>query len=161
MRRQSRVKLALIAGVIALTGIVAGGSASFAETLVIPGLGITVFVDVDHCSQTSSLCSGSGSVGPAAGGNDSIVAIVIHTTRTGLAETAFSLTSITNAGSGITPQFVTTATCAACFLEVEPRVYRLAARPSSGNWGAGTYMVLLKVVTPGPDKAVVAPIDIP
>ena len=40
-------------------------------------------------------------------------------------------------------------------------VYRLAARPSSGNWASGSYVVYLTVATPGPDKTVVVPIDIP
>lgn len=160
MKRQIGAKLVRSLGLVALTGMFSTGPAWSDDTLVIHGTKITAFVDVDTCGWSPTWCGGSGSVGAAASGNDSVVSIVVHVPSVGLAETAFSLGSITNPG-GVTPAFVTTATCPACFAEPQPGVYRLAARPSFGNWATGTYTVLLTVATPGPDKKVVVPIDIP
>lgn len=136
------------------------GSAFADGTQVISRSQTTVLVDVNLCSFASTRCTDSGSVGVAADGNDSVVGILVQIPNTGLGETAFSLGSITNPG-GVTPTFVTTAACASCFSEPQPGVYRLAARPAKGNWASGSYTVLLTVATPGPDKTVVIPIDIP
>lgn len=143
-----------------LAGIIGSGGL-FAQTLVVPGANPKVFVDVKHCEWTSTLCSGSGSVGHAANGNASIVAIYYQGTTSGLAQSNFSLSSVTNPG-GVTPVFVSSAICAACFAEPEPGVYRLAARPAFGNWADGTYVVLLTVTRPaGGSVSVMIPIDIP
>ncbi|NIA69225.1 hypothetical protein HBA54_11550 [Pelagibius litoralis] len=157
------VSLALVASLVLLVQaapILAGPSAVFTNNL-------DVLVHVDHCASGSTLCTGSSSSGEAAAGNDSIVEVIVHAKRpngtpfAGLAESAFSLTSITNQGAGVTPVFVGSAICAACFLEVEPGVYRLASRPSFGTWGAGTYSVLLKVTNGNATRQVVVPIHIP
>lgn len=154
----SRHKLGIT--LIMLAGLIGSGSV-FAQTLVVPGANPKVFVDVKHCDWTSSLCSGSGSVGAAANGNASIVAIYYQGTTSGLAESSFSLSPVTNPG-GVTPAFVSSATCAACFAEQQPGVYRLAARPAFGNWADGTYVVLLTVTRPaGGSVSVMVPIDIP
>jgi hypothetical protein len=143
-----------------LTAFVGGAAAG--PSLVIPGQAISVVLDVDHCTQSSTLCTGSASVGAAASGNDSIVAVYVQVAASGLAETDFALGSITNAAPGVTPAFVTTAVCAACFAEPQPGVYRLAARPSFGFWGSGTYVVQLTVTLPaGAVRRAVVPIDIP
>jgi hypothetical protein len=132
-----------------------------AQTIVVPGAIPKVLVDVKHCQWTSTLCSGSGSVGAAANGNASIAAIYYHGTTAGLTATNFSISSVTNPG-GVTPQFVSAATCAACFSEVQPGVYRLAARPSFGNWAGGTYVVIMTVTRPaGGSTSVLVPLDIP
>jgi hypothetical protein len=160
--RPSWHALGRLLGALALTGLVASGTA-LAATRVVPGLkhGI-VLVDVDHCNQTSTLCTGSGSVGPAADGNTSIVAVHIQLGTVGLAESAFALSSITNAAPGVTPAFVSAATCPACFAEPQPGVYRLAVRPPFGTWGGGSYVVLLTVTKPtGAPIEIVVPIDIP
>ena len=157
------VSLALVASLVLLAQASvaqAGSSAVFTNNL-------DVLVHVDHCGQGGTLCSGSSSSGAAAAGNDSIVEVIVHVKRpngtpfAGLAESAFSLTSITNRGTGITPAFVNSAVCSACFLEVEPGVYRLAARPSSGDWGEGTYTVLLKATNGNATRQTVVPIHIP
>lgn len=133
----------------------------FAQTTVVPGTIPKVFVDVKHCQWTSTLCSGSGSVGPAANGNASIVAIYFHGTTAGLSAANFTISSVTNPG-GVTPVFVSAAICAACFAEPQPSVYRLAARPAFGNWAGGTYVVLMTVTRPtGASVSVVVPLDIP
>lgn len=150
------------------TALLAGGNAKAAETLVIPGPNLDVFVDIDTCAQGFTWCSGSGSVGPAADGNDSVVGIVIHVKRnngspvTGAPETFFALTTITSP-SGLTTGFVDSVTCAACFAEPVPGVYRLAARPNSGgDWMDGTYMLLLEFGPAGtPFFQTVIPLDIP
>jgi hypothetical protein len=154
--------LGRLLGALALTGLVVSGTA-LAATRVVPGLknGI-VLVDVDHCNQISTLCTDSGSVGPAADGNTSIVAVHIQLGTVGLAESAFALSSVTNAAPGVTPAFVSTATCPACFAEPQPGVYRLAVRPPFGTWGGGSYVVLLTVTKPtGNTVEIVVPIDIP
>lgn len=151
----------LSTAVLLLGALVAQGSA-VAQTLVVGGGVPRVFVDTKLCDGVSTMCSGSGSVGAAANGNTSIVAIYYQGATAGLSAANFTLSSITNRGSGVTPAFVSTAVCAACFLEVQPGVYRLAARPSSGNWGGGTYVVLLTVTRPaGASVNVMVPIDIP
>jgi hypothetical protein len=127
-------------------------AANPAPHVVIIGGGMTA---QEHCSL------GSGSIGPAADGNTSIVAVYIQLGTVGLAASAFSLGSITNP-AGVTPAFVSTATCPACFAEPQPGVYRLAVRPSFGNWGGGSYVVLLTVTKPaGTTVEIVVPIDIP
>lgn len=157
------VSFALAASAALLTQAgpaLAGPSAVFTNNL-------DVLVHVDHCGQGSTLCTGSGSSGAAADGNDSIVEVIVHaklpngTHLAGLAESAFSLAAVTNRGTGSPPVFVNSAACAACFLEVEPGVYRLAVRPSSGNWGEGTYTVLLKVTNGNATRQVAVPIHIP
>ena len=146
---------------IMLAGLMGPGIVS-AQTLVVPGTIPKVFVDVKHCEWPSSLCSGSGSVGPAANGNASIVAIYYQGTTAGLTLANFSLASVTNPG-GVTPGFVSSLTCAACFAEPQPGVYRLAARPAAAtNWAGGTYVVLLTVTRPtGGSVTMMIPIDIP
>jgi hypothetical protein len=146
---------------LTLTGWAVSESAG--QTLVVAGFkNITALVDVNLCSWTPTLCSGSGSVGVAAAGNDSVVGIYLHLATAGLAESAFSMTAITNPG-GVSPVFVTTAVCSACFAEPEPGVYRLAARPAAGaNWTGGTYVALVTVTKPaGTTVTVLIPIDIP
>ena len=130
------------------------------DTVVATRLKTTVLVDVGTCSWSPTWCIDSGSVGTAAAGNNSVVGVVVQVPNAGLAETAFSLGSISNPG-GVTPSFVPSTACASCFSEVQPGVYRLAARPAFGNWASGSYTVLLTVATPGPDKTIVIPIDIP
>lgn len=155
-RALARIAVAAVAGLASLCS-------AFAQTTIVPGSVPKVLVDVAHCAGSgSTLCSGSGSVGPAADGNASIVAVYYHGVTAGLTESNFSLSSVTNRAPGVTPQFVGAVTCAACFAEVQPGVYRLAARPSSGNWGGGTYVVVLTVTRPnGASTSVMVPIDIP
>lgn len=132
-----------------------------AETTVVNGGLPKVFVDVSHCQWTSTLCSGSGSIGAATGGNSSIVAFYYHGTTSGLLQSSFTLSSVTNPG-GVTPVFVSSTTCPACFAEPQPGVYRLATRPAFGNWATGSYVVLLTVTRPtGVATTVLVPIDIP
>ena len=161
-----RLKLSLILLFTALLATTT--TAKAADTLVVPGNNLDVFVDIDTCAQGFTWCSGSGSVGPAAAGNDSVVGVVIHVKRnngtpvSGAPENFFALSSITNPAPGVTPVFVDSVTCPACFSEPETGVYRLAARPSSGNWGEGTYMVLLEFGPAGtPFFQTVVPFDIP
>jgi hypothetical protein len=143
-----------------LAGLIGPGSA-FAQTLVVPGSNPKVFVDVKHCEWNSSFCSGSGSVGPAASGNASIVLIYYQGTTPGLAESNFSFGSVTNPG-GVTPALVSSALCAACFSEQQPGVYRFAVRPAAGNWAGGTYVAVLTVTRPaGGSVSIMVPIDIP
>ena len=161
-RRLSWRIFGCLLGALVLTSLVASGTVS-AATQVVPGLknGL-VLVDVDHCMQSSTLCLGTGSVGPAADGNTSIVAVHIHLGTVGLAASAFSLSSITNPAPGVTPAFVSATTCPACFAEPQPGVYRLAVRPPFGTWGGGSYVVLLTVMKPtGTPVDIVVPIDIP
>ena len=145
---------------LALTGWAVSVSAG--QTLVVAGFkNVTALVDVNLCSWTPTLCSDSGSVGVAAAGNDSVVGIYLHVATAGLAEAAFSMTAITNPG-GVSPVFVNTALCSSCFAEPEPGVYRLAARPASGNWAGGTYVAQITVTKPtGAALTVLIPIDIP
>lgn len=136
-------------------------SAALAQTTVVPGAVPKAIVDVAHCNWVSTLCSGSGSVGPASAGNASIVAFYYHGSTAGLTQTNFSISSVTNPG-GVTPVFVSAATCPACFAEPQPGVYRLAMRPAFGNWAGGTYVVLLTVTRPtGASTTVLVPIEIP
>ena len=146
---------------IMLAGLMCPGIAS-AQTLVVAGTIPKVFVDVKHCEWPSSLCSGSGSVGPAANGNASIVAIYYQGATSGLTLANFSLSSVTNPG-GVTPAFISSVSCVACFSEQQPGVYRLAARPAAAtNWAGGTYVVLLTVTRPtGGSVTTMIPIDIP
>ena len=145
---------------IMLAGLMCPGIAS-AQTLVVPGTIPKVFVDVKHCEWPSSLCSGSGSVGSAANGNASIVAIYYQGATSGLTLANFALSSVTNPG-GVTPAFVSSVSCAACFSEQQPGVYRLAARPAFGNWAGGTYVALMTVTRPtGSSVTMMIPIDIP
>ena len=146
---------------IMLAGLMCPGIAS-AQTLVVAGTIPKVFVDVKHCEWPSSLCSGSGSVGPAANGNASIVAIYYQGATSGLTLANFALSSVTNPG-GVTPAFISSVSCVACFSEQQPGVYRLAARPAAAtNWAGGTYVVLLTVTRPtGGSVTTMIPIDIP
>jgi hypothetical protein len=147
--------------ILLIGALIAQGSA-VAQTLVVAGGVPRIFVDTKLCDGVATMCSGSGSVGAAASGNTSIVAIYYQGTTAGLTAANFALSSITNRGLGVTPGFVSTAVCAACFSEVQPGVYRLAARPTSGNWGGGSYVVLLTVTRPvGGSVNVMVPIDIP
>ena len=143
-------------------------AAAAQDTFVVSSRFLNVLVDIDHCESTSSLCSGSGSVGAAAGGNDSIVAFHIQVNGPlgnpvgGLLETDFVLSGVTNQVPGVTPAFVDTVTCPACFAEPEQGVYRLAVRPSSFDWGAGSYVVQLEVTVPsGSVRQIPVSIDIP
>ena len=153
---------ALLSTAILLLGALVAQGGAVAQTLVVGGGVPRIFVDAKLCDGVSTMCSGSGSVGAAANGNTSIVAIYYQGTTAGLTAANFTLSSITNRGSGVTPAFVSTAICAACFAEVQPGVYRLAARPTFGNWGGGTYVVYLSVTRPaGGSVNVMVPIDIP
>jgi hypothetical protein len=153
---------ALLSTAVLLLGALIAQASAVAQTLVVAGGVPRIFVDTKLCNGVSTMCSGSGSVGAAASGNTSIVAIYYQGTTAGLTEANFALSSITNRGLGVTPAFVGTAACAACFLEVQPGVYRLAARPTASNWGGGTYVVLLTVTRPvGGSVNVMVPIDIP
>ena len=151
----------LSTAVLLLGALVAQGSA-VAQTLVVAGGVPRIFVDTKPCDGVSTMCSDSGSVGAAASGNTSIVAIYYQGATVDLTAANFALSSITNRGSGVTPAFVSTAVCASCFAEVQPGVYRLAARPAFGNWGGGTYVVLMTATRPvGGSVNVMVPIDIP
>jgi len=159
-----RIKFSVI---LAFAALLAGATAQAGETLVISGRFLDVFVDLDTCEQTFTWCSDSGSVGPAADGNDSVVVVAIHVKGplgnpvTGLLESDFTLRSITNAASP-SPVFVDSLSCAACFAEPEAGVYRLAVRPAWNTWGDGTYMSLLEVTVPsGAIRQSVIPFDIP
>ena len=153
---------ALLSTAILLLGALVAQGSAVAQTLVVAGGVPRIFVDTKLCDGTAMMCSGSGSVGAAANGNTSIVAIYYQGATAGLTAANFTLSSITNRGSGVTPAFVSTAVCASCFAEVQPGVYRLAARPTSGNWGGGTYVVLMTVTRPvGGSVNVMVPIDIP
>ena len=153
---------ALLSTAILLLGALIAQGSAVAQTLVVGGGVPRIFVDTKLCDGAATMCSGSGSVGAAANGNTSIVAIYYQGATAGLTAGNFTLSSITNRGSGVTPAFVSTAVCAACFSEVEPGIYRLAARPSFGNWGGGTYVVLMTVTRPvGGSVNVMVPIDIP
>ena len=138
-----------------------------AQTTVAIGQNLGVVLDIDACTSGFDFCSDSGSVGPAASSNNSVISVVVQVKRnngtpfTGLTESSFSISSITNAGFGVTPAFVPTATCASCFLEVEPGVYRLAARPAFGDWGDGTYVSLIEVSSGAVSRQTIVPIDIP
>ena len=162
-----KAKQFFIPSVVAFTAFLSSAMVLASPTTVVPGKNLDVFVDVDACNSGLTFCTGSGSSGAAADGNDSIVGITIHVKDgkgspvSGLAESSFSLRSITNQAPGVTPAFVSSNVCSACFAEPQPGVYRLAARPSSNNWGAGTYTVLLKVSSGGGSKQAVVPIDIP
>ena len=80
----------------------------------------------------------------------------------GLLEADFVLSSVTNQAPGVTPAFVDTLSCASCFSEPQAGLYRLAARPPFGGWGAGSYVVLLEVTVPsGAVRQIPVPIDIP
>ena len=154
--------IASLSTAVLLLGALIAQRSAVAQTLVVAGGMPRVFVDTKLCDAVSTMCSDSGSVGAAANGNTSIVAIYYQGATAGLTEANFSLSSITNRGAGVTPVFVSTATCAACFAEVQPGVYRIAARPSFGNWGGGTYVVYLTVTRPaGGSVNVMIPIDIP
>jgi len=138
-----------------------------AQPAVVTGQNLNVIVDVDACLQGFDFCTDSGSSGPAADGNNSVVSVVIQVTRnngtpvSGLLETNFSISSITNSGPGVSPVFVPLASCVSCFMEPEPGVYRLAARPSFGNWGDGTYVALIEVASGAVARQTIIPIDIP
>lgn len=156
-----------LVALLACTALLTASGAAAQSTLVLSGIFLDVLVDVDHCDTSSTLCFGSGSSGPAADANDSIVAVYVHVKGalgnpiTGLAEADFSLSAVTNPG-GVSPIFVGSAVCAACFAEPELGVYRLAARPVSGDWTAGTYVAVLEVTYPnGNVRQVAVPIDIP
>jgi hypothetical protein len=164
--QHTRIKLSVI---LAFTALLASASAQADETLVVSGRFLDVFVDVDHCVTGSVLCTDSGSVGPAADFNDSIVVVVVHVKGPlgnpvgGLLEADFSLGSITNPG-GVTPGFVDSLSCPSCFAEPQTGVYRLAARPAilGSTWRDGTYMALLEVTVPsGAVRQTVVPMDIP
>jgi hypothetical protein len=159
-----RIKFSVI---LAFAALLAGATAQAGETLVVSGRFLDVFVDLDTCEQSFTWCSGSGSVGPAADGNDSVVAVVVHVKGplgnpvSGLLESDFSLGSITSPG-GQPLVFEGTFTCAACFAEPQAGVYRLAARTANFTWSVGTYMALLEVDVPsGAIRQTVIPFDIP
>jgi hypothetical protein len=155
--------------ILAMLLLVAGIAAVRAETIIVPGHNIDVYLDIDHCAQAGMvLCGGSGSTGAAAVGNDSIIAVMVHVTKDnglpagGLTESAFALTAIMNPAPGVSPVFVPTSACAACFAEQTAGVYRLAIRPAAGTWGDGTYMAVLEVTGGGgTTRQTVVPIDIP
>ena len=154
--------IALLSTAILLLGALVAQGSAVAQTLVVGGGVPRIFVDTKLCDGVSTMCSDSGSVGAAVNGNTSIVAIYYQGATAGLTAANFTLSSITNRGSGVTPAFVSAALCASCFAEVQPGVYRLAARPSFGNWGGGTYVVYLTVTRPvGGSVNVMVPIDIP
>jgi hypothetical protein len=154
--------IALLSTAVLLIGAIIAQSSAVAQTLVVAGGVPRIFVDTKLCDGVATMCSDSGSVGAATNGNTSIVAIYYQGTTAGLTAANFTLSAITNRGLGVTPAFVGTATCASCFAEVQPGVYRLAARPTASNWGGGTYVVYLTVTRPvGGSVSVMVPIDIP
>ncbi|MEQ8354260.1 MAG: hypothetical protein RH942_01875 [Kiloniellaceae bacterium] len=160
-------RLFYYSGLILLTSLAINAIAN-AETVIVPSRNIDVVLDIDQCASAGSvLCGGSGSVGAAAVGNDSIVEAMIHVKLgngspvSGLAEGDFSLIGIQNPPPGVSPVFVQTAVCAACFAEQTAGVYRMAIRPSSGDWGDGTYMVVLEITSGAVTRQVVVPIDVP
>ena len=71
-----RLKLSVILLGTAL--LATATTANAADTLVVTGPNLDVFVDIDLCANSLTLCTGSGSVGAAADGNDSVVGIVVH-----------------------------------------------------------------------------------
>lgn len=153
---------ALLSTAVLLLGALVAQGGAVAQTMVVASGVPRIIVDTKLCDGVATMCSSSGSVGAAASGNTSIVAIYYQGTTAGVTAANFALSSITNRGSGVTPAFVSTAVCASCFTEVQPGVNRLAARPSFGNWGGGTYVVLLTVTRPvGGSVNVMVPIDIP
>lgn len=139
------------------------------QTVTLSNLSLEVVLDVDLCASAGqALCGGSGSSGAAAVGNDSVIAVYVQAKRAdgspvgGLAESAFATTAIANPPPGVSSAFVSTAVCAACFAEQATGVYRLAMRPSSGDWAEGTYIVLLQVTAGGGvSRQILFPIDIP
>jgi hypothetical protein len=113
------------------------------------------------------LCGGTGSLVPAADGNDSIVQVIVHVKGPlgnpigGLLETDFSLTAISSPG-GVSPWIVDSLTCLACFSAYPTGIYRMAVRPVFGDWAEGTYFALLEVNVPsGAVRQTVIPFDIP
>ena len=149
-----------------ITGLAVSTIAN-AETRVVSGTNLTVVIDLDACDFGYDFCTDSGSSGAAADGNDSVVSVVVQVTRNngnpvaGLSESDFSMSAITNAGPGVSPVFVDTASCASCFMEPEPGVYRLAVRPTFGNWGDGTYVAMIVVSSGAVSRQTIIPIDIP
>lgn len=128
---------------------------SQADVFIVNHDRLNVIVDMDACDNTSlTLCSGTGSTSGATASNNAVAIVHVHvhlpngSPISGLTQSDFRLTAITNGGSGVTPGFVASATCGACFAEPEPGVYRLAARPTFGDWGDGSYVTLLDVSIP-------------
>ncbi len=140
---------------LALALAVAVSALSFAgaraETLLFPGRNLEVVIDVDHCALAGAImCGGTGSLVPAAVGNDSIVAVFVHvranngTPVGGLAQSAFDLSDVFNP-SGVGLAIVDATVCPNCFSELPNGVYRMAVRPVAANWGTGTYVTYLEV----------------
>ena len=63
-----------LAALLAFAALLTATGAAAQGTLVVSNRFLDVLVDIDHCDSSSSLCFDSGSVGPAASGNDSVVA---------------------------------------------------------------------------------------
>ena len=152
-------------GFMVLLVLLAQASAALAENTRVYTRNLDVYIQADYCGQGGAICAGATDA--ASSSNDHVVEVIVHanmangTSVAGLTENDFSLASITNRGTGVPLVFVSTATCSACFVEVEPGVYRLAIRPSSGNWGEGTYTALLTVTSGAFTRSAVIPIQIP
>ncbi|MGF1630136.1 MAG: hypothetical protein ACFCUT_11760 [Kiloniellaceae bacterium] len=163
-----RLRLTYYSLLVFLTALLVSAIAN-AQTVVVPSVSLDAVLDVDHCDSAGSvLCGGSGSSGAAAVGNDSVIAVYVQVKLAnglpvgGLAESAFATYAIANPPLGVSPAFVSSAVCAACFAEQTTGVYRLAMRPSSGNWSSGTYVVLLQVTgSGGATRQLLLPVDIP
>ena len=157
----------ILAGLLAAAAFLTCASAQAQQTLVVNSRHLDVLVDVDVCGQVAAMCTDSGSVGPAADGNDSVVSIHVYVKEpsgvpvTGLLDIDFAMFAVTNAGG--TPTFIGPPFCPGCFAEPDPGIYRLAVRPGGGgNWSAGSYVVLIEVTYPtGAIRSVAVPIDIP
>ena len=162
-----RLRLVYYSLLIFLTAMLVSAIAS-AQSVVVPSVSLDAMLDIDHCDSAGSvLCGGTGSSGAAAVGNDSVIAAYVQVKLAnglpvgGLTESAFATYAIANPPLGISPVFVSSTVCAACFAEQTTGVYRLAMRPTSGNWSAGTYVVLLQVTGGGAIRQLLLPIDIP
>lgn len=140
-----------------------------AQTAVVATANLIAVVDVDVCDGGAiDMCSDTGSLVAAAGGNNSVLAVVVQVKRAngtpvpGLLEGDFVLATVTNRPPAADPAFVSTAACANCFVEAQPGTYRLGVQPLFGaNWGSGTYVTLVQVSLGGGTREVVIPIDIP
>ena len=140
---------------------------AWADTVIVPGENLHVVIDIDHCDQSTLVCGGTGSVGAAATTNDSVVVMIVQVKANngnavgGLALTDFALDTVLAATGGVGLLIVDAATCPLCFSELPTGTYRLAVRPTFGNWGTGTYVTHLEVSNAsGASARTVIPINI-
>ena len=163
-----RLRLAIYSLLVFVAALMVSAIAN-AQSVIVPSVSLDVVLDIDLCDSAGQvLCGGTGSTGAAVVGNDSVIAVYVQVKRAdgtpvgGLAESAFTTYAIANPPLGVSLVFVSTTVCAACFAEQTTGVYRLAMRPSSGNWSAGTYIVLLQVTGGGGiTRQLLVPVDIP